>query len=188
MSRQGAVVVRLENLGCGDHCADEPLISRRAMLSAPLILASLAGCSSPPPRQQAPTRPWSRTEATPQQSREASIHVMSLIGTPYRYGGNTPATGFDCSGLIGFVYHRAAGIQVPRTVREIATWGLPTGAGDVRAGDLVIFGSKGQASHAGIYVGESRFVHAPSTGGTVRIDPLGVKYWRERFMGFRRPA
>lgn len=121
------------------------------------------------------------------QALEATLQAMALVGTPYRYGGNTPHSGFDCSGLIGYVYRRAAGIAPPRTVREISRWGQPVGALHARAGDLVIFGSRGSASHAGVHIGQSRFVHAPSTGGTVRLDSFGQGYWAARLIGYRRP-
>ena len=122
------------------------------------------------------------------QAREATLHAMALVGTPYRYGGNTPEGGFDCSGLIVYVYRRASGIVPPRTVRAINAWGQPVPAAHARAGDLVIFGSRGVATHAGVHVGESRFVHAPSTGGTVRLDSMRAAYWAARWMAFRRPA
>jgi cell wall-associated NlpC family hydrolase len=120
------------------------------------------------------------------QSGEAAFLALGLVGTPYRYGGNTPEGGFDCSGLIGYVYLRSAGIAPPRTVAQISRWGQPVGTGDLRAGDLVIFGSGGSATHAAIHAGESRFVHAPSTGGTVRLNHIEERYWKTRLIGYRR--
>lgn len=122
-----------------------------------------------------------------QQADEAAFLALSLVGTPYRYGGNTPEAGFDCSGFIGYVYWRSAGIAPPRTVAQISRWGQSVGTSDLRAGDLVIFGSAVSPSHAAIHVGGSRFVHAPSTGGTVRLNEIRERYWKARLLDYRRP-
>ncbi|MBA4263263.1 MAG: hypothetical protein C0443_14940 [Comamonadaceae bacterium] len=111
---------------------------------------------------------------------------MGLVGTPYRYGGNTPESGFDCSGLIGYVYKSRSGHTPPRTVALLADFGAAVDARERRTGDLVIFGAD-PAWHAGIYVGEGRFVHAPSTGGTVRLDRLDNRYWARQAVRYRRP-
>lgn len=120
------------------------------------------------------------------QANEAAFLALGLVGTPYRHGGNTPDAGFDCSGLIGYVYRRSAGIAPPRTVAQISGWGQSIGAGALRAGDLVIFGEGGSPSHAAIHAGEGRFVHAPSTGGTVRLNGFNERYWQTRLLDFRR--
>ncbi len=119
-------------------------------------------------------------------AREAGFLALSLIDTPYKYGGNTPQGGFDCSGLIVYVYRRAAGFSLPRTVAQLARVGLAVPASALRTGDLVLFDTSGRYSHAGIYVGGGRFVHAPSTGGTVRLDGMRARYWAQRFSGVRR--
>ena len=106
---------------------------------------------------------------------------------PYGYGGITPHSGFDCSGLIGYVYRNQVGTPPPRTVAQLNTWGYPIDGSELRAGDLVVFGTGRQPSHAGIYVGEGRFVHAPSTGGTVRMDHLQSRHWARQNAAFRRP-
>lgn len=148
------------------------------------VLAGLAGCAAPPARVGvALPRP---SPVSDQQAREAAFLALGLVGTPYRYGGNTPESGFDCSGLIGYVYQRSAGISLPRTVAQISRWGQSIDAGAVRAGDLVIFGSNGIASHAAIHAGESRFVHAPSTGGTVRLNTVSEPYWKTRVLDYLR--
>ena len=112
---------------------------------------------------------------------------MGLVGTPYRYGGNTPESGFDCSGLIGYVYQNRAGKPPPRTVAALDQWGQSIARESLRTGDLVVFGRGRTPNHAGIYVGEGRFVHAPSTGGTVRLDWLDAKHWASQRPAFRRP-
>ena len=115
------------------------------------------------------------------------MRALSLVGTPYRYGGNTPAGGFDCSGLVNYVYRDMLALRLPRTARELAGWQGPRIPLDhLVAADLVFFGDRAGVSHVGIYVGEGRFVHAPSTGGTVRLDRLDAPYWRNHYTGATR--
>ena len=149
-------------------------------------LAGLAGCAAPMKEGRPDVVPPRPSPMSDMQAAEAALLALGLVGTPYRYGGNTPEAGFDCSGLIGFVYWRAAGIAPPRTVAQISRWGQSVSAGELRAGDLVIFGSGGSATHAAIHAGESRFVHAPSTGGTVRLNAIHERYWATRLIDYRR--
>ena len=144
----------------------------------------MVGCASPPspPRPPISTVPPLTTE----QSNSITIHALGLVGTPYRYGGNTPEGGFDCSGLIGYVYRSSVGQVPPRTVSRMAAFGQPVAMSEIRSGDLVLFGPS-TPSHAGIYVGDGRFVHAPSTGGEVRLDRLDGVYWSRQPMQARRP-
>lgn len=121
------------------------------------------------------------------QANDVTLYAISLVGTPYRRGGNTPDTGFDCSGLIAYVYKFHAGILSPRTVATLSQWGQGVNPEALRTGDLVVFGPPNASTHAGIYVGEGRFVHAPSTGGVVRLDHLNSKYWGKQETRFRRP-
>lgn len=160
-------------------------------LSCSLLLAAtvaLVGCSTPPTPSPSATGGWpTQRSAAPtlsdEQAHGIAIHALGLVGTPYRYGGNTPDSGFDCSGLIGYVYKNSAGVAPPRTVAQLAGFGQRVDAGQLRTGDLVVFGT----SHAGIYVGAGRFVHAPSTGGTVRMDSLQSRHWARQGASFRRP-
>ena len=119
-------------------------------------------------------------------AREAAVLALSLVDTPYRYGGNTPEGGFDCSGLIVYVFREAASHPMPRTVAQIARAGQPVRYRTIRTGDIVLFDTAGPFTHAGIYVGSGRFVHAPSSGGVVRLDGVHARYWRPRFSGVRR--
>ncbi len=115
------------------------------------------------------------------------FRAMALVGTPYRYGGNTPAGGFDCSGFVGYVYRDSAGISLPRTSADIGEIrARKLSLGELESGDLVFFASGRTISHVGIYVGDGRFVHAPNRGGTVRLDLIDSPGWKETFrMGKR---
>ncbi len=162
---------------------------RLAFATCTAALLVLAGCGTsrppPSPTSSAPLR--TTPPLTAEQAHDIAIHALGLVGTPYRFGGNTPDSGFDCSGLIGYVYRNQVGTPPPRTVAQLNTWGAPIDSNELRTGDLVVFGTGRQPSHAGIYVGEGRFVHAPSTGGTVRLDHLQSRHWARQNAAFRRP-
>jgi hypothetical protein len=167
-----------------------------------LIVVSLAACSSAPERVSRSS--GSSTTADAWRTRppgfpdfvdhsigreEISIEAMGLVGIPYRWGGNTPDSGFDCSGLVKYVLARAASVDLPRTTAEMSERGQSIDPDEIAAGDLVFFNTTGRPhSHVGIYVGKLRFVNAPSTGGTVRLDYLTNPYWAKHFDGIRRMA
>ena len=162
---------------------------RRSVLRHGLLIMScgvLSACSSLP----------FRTSSLPDFSQEVSagledysIAAIGLVGVPYRYGGNTPKGGFDCSGLIGYVYQKVGQIKLPRTVEGIGQVGQSLGNQTPAPGDLVFFNTQGHKhSHVGIYVGQGRFVHAPSKGGTVRLEKISSPYWSSRFTESRRIA
>ena len=167
-----------------------------------LFVLSLAACSSAPPRSARSSGGSYGANAlrtTPPGSprfvdhsigrEEISIEAMSLIGVPYRWGGNTPDSGFDCSGLVRYVVGRAARVDLPRTTADISRRGESVEPDEIAPGDLIFFNTTGRPhSHVGIYVGKLRFVNAPSTGGTVRLDYLTNPYWARRFDGIRRVA
>lgn len=162
--------------------------SRPAALLAMLALATglllLQGCAGPRGRSPAGGAAVAGSMSA-EQSNDAAIQALGLVGTPYRYGGNTPAGGFDCSGLIGYVFRQVGGPATPRTVARMAGAGRPVAMDDIRTGDLVLFGPA-TPTHAGIYVGEGRFVHAPSSGGEVRLDRLDGIYWARQPVQVRR--
>jgi len=156
------------------------------------LVCLLSACSSTPTRSTASRDTGLRTRGAPIQDpsaglEEISIEAMALVGTPYRYGGNTPDSGFDCSGLVRYVVQRAASVNLPRTAAEMGRRGTSLDRRDVASGDLVFFNTTGQPnSHVGIYVGQNRFVHAPATGGTVRLEDMTKSYWASRYGGARR--
>ena len=179
---------------------------RRMWLAGGLAQAAmaLAGCASRPARpvasgggtgaRRAPPTPAPATQAPldlDPAAREASVaQAMLLVNTPYRYGGNTPEGGFDCSGLVAYVFNVVASPAARRLPRSTAQWAaasVPIDDAALQRGDLVFFNTTGAAfSHMGIYVGQSQFVHAPSSGGTVRKDSVDSRYFGARYMGARR--
>ena len=152
-----------------------------------VAVALLSGCaSSPPPSPPVVSAPF---EQFPPVADDVLLRAIGLVGAPYRYGGNTPDSGFDCSGLIGYVYRDAAGINLPRSTRELIAMPVPSVRREaLQTGDLVFFATAGggRVSHAGIYVGEGRFVHAPSSGGTVRLESLSTAYWQRSYLNAKR--
>ena len=115
------------------------------------------------------------------------VRALTLIDTPYRYGGSTPASGFDCSGLVRYVYQAVGARQLPRRSEEMGKLGETVTRSQLEPGDLVFFNTLARAySHVAIYIGEGRFLHAPARGGRVRIEALDDRYWRARFDGARR--
>ena len=168
--------------------------SWRATVAHSLLFAialALAGCGGGDRARPTPTfddGQWSDVRpADPAAANAVLMRAISLVGTPYRYGGESPEGGFDCSGLVNYVYRDMLDLRLPRTSRALADYQGPRIDTDRLApADLVFFGSDGQVTHVGIYVGEGRFVHAPSTGGTVRLDRLDGPYWRTHYSGARR--
>jgi len=150
-------------------------MKRLLLLSISLLLAA---CSSPPARQQA---------LSDEQMNDLVIYAMSLADTPYRYGGNSADSGFDCSGFVGHVYRQTLGVSLPRTSREISRVGTPISRSDLRPGDLVFYNTlRASFSHVGIYIGDGKFVHSPKSGDRVRVEQMQMRYWQERFDGARR--
>ncbi|TAJ36398.1 MAG: peptidoglycan endopeptidase [Reyranella sp.] len=108
--------------------------------------------------------------------------AMNYLGTPYRYGGTSPKTGFDCSGFVYYLYGAVFGQRIPRMPHEMAREGTPVARSDLQRGDLVFFGSRGTFTHIGIYAGNDQFVHATHRGSPVMVTHLDSDYFRTRFM------
>ncbi|MBF6023766.1 C40 family peptidase [Lysobacter niastensis] len=161
-----------------------------AMGLALLAAASLAGCGGgrEAVRSAPPGREWPVVQPEdPAAANAVLMRAISLVGTSYRYGGNTPEGGFDCSGLVNYVFRDMVALRLPRTSRDLAGFQGPRiDPYRLAAADLVFFSQSGTVTHVGIYVGEGRFVHAPSTGGTVRLDRLDGPYWRDHYSGAKR--
>lgn len=115
------------------------------------------------------------------------VQALSLLGTPYRFGGSSPDVGFDCSGLVRHVFGTVLNWELPRRTEEISTLGQSIGRAELQPGDLLFFNTLRRAfSHVAIYIGEGRFVHAPAKNGRVRVEGLDDRYWAARFNGARR--
>lgn len=116
------------------------------------------------------------------------VVALSLIGTPYKFGGNSPETGFDCSGLVRYVLGLSSTISLPRTADEMYRMGgREVSLDSMVPGDLIFFRVKSKRiNHVAVYIGEGRFVHAPSSGNTVRVDLLGKNYWQRYITGAKR--
>jgi len=147
------------------------------------LLLALSGCASHPPVTVITPEDTRAARVTPSGPRVTVVQAAKgMIGAPYRYGGSSPR-GFDCSGLVSFSFAQA-GIQVPRTADRQFHASHPLGDRGLLPGDLIFFDLGGRRiSHVGIYVGEGRFVHAPSTGRQVSVESLANPYWRDRIVG-----
>ena len=165
------------------------IMARVALLTLAALLSACASRTPPAPVAQKPVVFITHPEETSPVAADVLFRALGLVGTPYRWGGNTPDSGFDCSGLIKYVYNDAAGISLPRTTREMIVMQAQNIDQDkLQTGDLLFFATNGgsQVSHAGIYVGEGRFVHAPATGGTVKLDSLNKAYWQKAYLNAKR--
>ena len=164
----------------------------RNLLAAVVLLGSL---------QMGPAFAQSLTESEPLPKSFASTvssavvdktetlinNAMQLIGVRYRWGGNTPQSGLDCSGFVRYVFNDTFGFLLPRKSAQMSKVGLEIGKEELRPGDLVFFNTMRHAfSHVGIYVGDNKFIHAPSKGKAIRVDDMTKVYWVKRYNGARR--
>ncbi len=128
--------------------------------------------------------------ALPQLADSILSQGLSLVGTKYRFGGTSVKTGFDCSGFIGFLFREEAGMQLPRSTREMINLDAPLVAREeLEPGDIIFFNNRGRGrvSHAGIYLGDDQFIHSSSSrSGGVRIDSLDDSYWNRSYMEAKR--
>lgn len=138
----------------------------------------LTACGSSPTRQ---------STTSDGQMNDLVMYAVSLSDLPYRYGGNSSDSGFDCSGFVGHVYHHSLGISLPRTARAISRAGRPIDQSELSPGDLVFYNTlHASFSHVGIYIGDGKFVHSPKSGSRVRTEQMQMRYWQTRYDGARR--
>ena len=157
-----------------------------ALISVSLLALLLTACGSPPSRPGGSETIAQQDSAVSAKGNEVALYALGLIDTGYRFGGKNPEAGLDCSGMVSYIYGRAAGLKVQGGAADIARRARPIERSALRAGDLVFFNTRNQPfSHVGIYLGEARFIHAPSTNGRVRIDRLSDRYYAQRFEAAR---
>ena len=163
-----------------------PVNAKNTVLPIGLLFFVLTWCASAP---QAPSRPVAAAEQRVEGvAARAADQALQLVGRPYRYGGSSPATGFDCSGLVQYSYAKA-GRKLPRSTEDQRVSSERIRASDVRRGDLIFFDQEGKKhGHVGIYIGNGEFVHAPSSGKRVRRDRLDTPYWSRHITEVRRPG
>jgi cell wall-associated NlpC family hydrolase len=145
-----------------------------------VCVLALAGCASAPPAASA-----SRKSSSDLAAAEAAASALKMVGKPYRYGGSSPS-GFDCSGLVLYSY-KQAGVALPRATDSQRSASRSVKVAELRRGDLLFFNQEGKKfGHVGIYVGDGKFVHAPSSGKSVRSDRLDSPYWKKHLSEARR--
>lgn len=162
-------------------------ITTLAALLGGLVLLDPARANdipTPAPESQAqntPSPPYLET------AREVIFYALSMVGIDYRWGGSSPQTGFDCSGLVSHVFRQIAGLVLPRDSYAMARMGRPVRLDELKPGDLVFFNTMRRPfSHVGIYLGDKRFIHAPTAGKQVHVVDMSQPYWTQRYNGARR--
>ena len=185
---------------------------RGAALIACVGSALLAGCAGTQPPKQTSSIEWERyssgydwksandpigalvaklrggaSYSAGEINNPLAAQALSQLGIRYRFGGKSPATGFDCSGLVGYSTQQSLGLKLPPRADDMAKLGNTVARSDLQVGDLVFFNTMGKRySHVGVYIGDSKFVHSPARGGVVRIEDMNERYWTTRFTGARR--
>lgn len=160
-------------------------------LGAELVIDAVAGStvgSAPAVPASTPSpSTLSRLQDLTSRASELAMQAIGMLGIRYKLGGNTPENGLDCSGLVRYVFMEAWGKALPRTSEEISHVGKRIDQQELQPGDLVFYNTlKRGFSHVGIYLGDNKFIHSPSSGGQVRIESMDVSYWKNRFNGARR--
>jgi cell wall-associated NlpC family hydrolase len=162
-----------------------PLLILRVFVLAAFLSAASAFADEPIVVQ--PPMPVSFVDRATASAQDAIDQALDLLGIPYRRGGSSPESGFDCSGFVSHVFREGLGLILPRSSKEMSKSGEAISKDQLRPGDLVFFNTMRSAfSHVGIYLGENQFVHAPRSGGRVRVEDLRDGYWNKRFNGARR--
>ena len=165
-----------------------PQAASAAALALPAPAAIATPDTAPLAAQLAILQKSKDAPTSPSLVKTVLQRAFSLLGTPYRWGGSSPESGFDCSGLVGYVF-RTIGIDLPRVSRAMADEGTKVASRDALAeGDLAFFGKRGHIDHVGIYIGEGKFLHAPRTGRDVTVSSLTSGYWAQKYLEARRVA
>lgn len=160
-------------------------MQRRSTFAACLLACLLAACGSVPTAPESVPTASVRPHASV-LGQEITLYALGLIDTGYRFGGKNPEAGLDCSGMVTYIFDRAAGLKLGGSAADIARRGRPVDRDDLRPGDLVFFNTRNAPfTHVGIYIGDDRFIHAPSTNGRVRIDQMNARYFAQRFNAAR---
>jgi cell wall-associated NlpC family hydrolase len=183
------------------------MLNRFAPLVPLAFIALLSACAghvshpqiavqsvSLPLAEPTPEQVFELTDEQPYQLPALADSILDrgfeLVGTRYRMGGTSTKTGFDCSGFVGYLFREEAGIQLPRSTREMINLDAPlVSRNDLEPGDIVFFNNRGRGrvSHAGIYIGDDQFIHSSSSrSGGVRVDSMDDRYWRSSFMEAKR--
>ena len=158
-----------------------------AGLPAPPLATESPAQQVPNPETEAPLADELPAQEVPSPETRLVALAHTLLNVRYRYGGDTPETGFDCSGFIGYVFRESLGTMLPRRIVEISRMGQAIERTALLPGDLVFFNTRGSRnSHAGIYIGNDQFIHAPSSGKRIHIVDMTEKYWKKRYNGARR--
>ena len=173
---------------------ESPLLTQRFQFDFPIETseadADPEAVTAEPTEQQLPEFADDESYELPALADSLLERGFTLVGTPYRYGGSSRKTGFDCSGFVSFLFRKEAGIELPRSTREMINLDAPKiKRSELEPGDVVFFNNRGrgQVSHAGIYIGGDQFIHSSSSrSGGVRVDSLDDKYWRSSFMQAKR--
>ncbi len=152
-----------------------------------LLLAGTAwaGDNSIAPEPEAPRQ--TMLSSSINKAQDTLVYALSLVGVNYKFGGNSPETGLDCSGFVSHVFSQAAGLVLPHNARAISMFGQKIAISELQPGDLVFFNTMRHTySHVGIYLGDNKFVHASVTGRGVEVVNMSESYWVKRFNGARR--
>ncbi|ANF27716.1 C40 family peptidase [Stutzerimonas stutzeri] len=189
-----ALIMLLTACAMQPEQTESPLLTQRFQFDFPIETseadADPEALTAEPTEQQLPEFADDESYELPALADSLLERGFTLVGTPYRYGGSSRKTGFDCSGFVSFLFRKEAGIELPRSTREMINLDAPKiKRSELEPGDVVFFNNRGrgQVSHAGIYIGGDRFIHSSSSrSGGVRVDSLDDKYWRSSFMQAKR--
>lgn len=164
------------------------MVGWRVLIASATLATAIVGCSSVPPlgTPEMPAPPSAFRLPDSGHAADIVLFALGLVDTGYRFGGRNPEAGLDCSGMVSYVVEQVTGLRLPHNAAQIAARTRPIARDALQPGDLVFFNTARRPySHMGIYIGDGRFVHAPSSGGRVRVERLDLAYFAARFDGAR---